>query len=124
MNHREIIIYASAAVNYNIIDWKTGRNGQEWAELDTGEWWNPVGDDGDAFRLMVDLDLSTVMLYEGGINNKRREFWSPNSGYGGGKAETTCEDYAQNSRAATRMAISLAAASIGKYKQGDTDDEE
>lgn len=76
--------------------------------------WNPLTDDGDALRLAVKLDLSSIMVFEGWGDGKRREFWSPNSGYDGGKSATTEAEYSANPCAATRRAIVRAAAAIGE----------
>ena len=77
-------------------------------------FWNPLTDDGDALRLAVKLDLSSLMVFSYPGNQKRREFWSPNSGTDGGRSATTEAEYAADPLAATRRAITRAAAEIGK----------
>lgn len=76
--------------------------------------WNPLADDGDAFRLMIKLDLSSLVIFSWPNLNRRREFWSPNSGYDGGKSATTESEYTSDPYAAARRAIVMAAAEIGK----------
>ena len=84
------------------------RCGGDWVE------WNPLTDDGDALRLAVGLDLSSLMVWTHPGVGKRREFWSPNSGQDGGKSATTEAEYEANPFAATRRAIVRAAAEIGR----------
>ena len=79
--------------------------------------WNPLADDGDALRLAVALDLSSLMIFsyiDGNNQGKRREFWTPNSGYDGGKSATTEAEYEADPYAATRRAIVRAAAEVGQ----------
>ena len=75
--------------------------------------WNPLINDGDALRLAVKLDLSSLMIFQSS-GEKHREFWSPNSGYDGGKSATTKDEYKDDPYAATRRAIVRAAAAIGE----------
>jgi hypothetical protein len=75
--------------------------------------WNPLTDDGDALRLAVKLDLSSLVIFPS-TGGKRREFWTPNSGYDNGNAATTEAEYAADPLAATRRAIVRAAAEIGR----------
>lgn len=79
--------------------------------------WNPLMDSGDALELLVALDLSSLMLFPS-IGGKRREFWTPNSGYDGGKSATTEAEYAIDPLAATRRAIVRAAAALGAAMEG------
>ncbi len=76
--------------------------------------WNPIVNSGDALELAVKLDLSSLVIWNHESGCKRREWWSPNSGHDGGKSATTEADYATDPYAATRLAITRAAASIGK----------
>ena len=78
-----------------------------------GRVWNPINDDGDALRLMVKLDLSSLVIFPS-AGGKRREFWTPNSGHDNGNAATTEAEYAADPLAATRRAIVRAAAEIGR----------
>lgn len=57
MNEHELIELAAKAAGYEIIDWCAGRCGKDWAELSDTSKWNPLEDDGDAFRLACDLVL-------------------------------------------------------------------
>ncbi len=85
-----------------------------------GRRWDPLTDDGDALRLAVVLDLSSLMIFtysSGKSQGKRREFWTPNSGYDGGKSATTEDEYAADPYAATRRAIVRAAAAMAASEQ-------
>jgi hypothetical protein len=59
-------------------------------------FWNPLGDDGDAFRLAVALDME--------INIE--------SGFGYTRADDCYEDHGSDAAAATRRAVVRAAASL------------
>ena len=63
--------------------------------------WNPLADDGDALRLAVKLKIDTL---------HRREVWATIAGKGLQLSEAFDEDPC----AATRLAITRAAAEIGK----------
>lgn len=68
--------------------------------------WNPLADDGDAFRLMVKLGLTVTVDNHPGDTT---EVWR----YGAGNVEAL-EDHNGDHYAATRRAIVRAAAEIGK----------
>lgn len=74
--------------------------------------WNPLTDDGDALRLAVKLNLSSMMIYDydDGIVGERRTVWPPN----GKPVDITCQEYAEDRYATTRRAIVRAAAEIGR----------
>ena len=63
--------------------------------------WNPLNDDGDALRLAVKLKIDTL---------HRREVWATTAGKGLQLSEAFDEDPC----AATRLAITRAAAEIGR----------
>lgn len=108
---REMLNLAAKAAGLRF-EWRPNpsirESGLEWLE------WNPLADDGDAFRLMIKLDLSSLVVFSWPNLNRRREFWSLNSGYDGGKSATTESEYTSDPYAATRRAIVMAAAEIGK----------
>ena len=115
MTDRELLELAAKAAGYmlrwhvNGVDcWSDNRCENYWG------YWNPLTDDGDALRLAVKLDLSSLMVWSYPGDQKRREFWSPNSGTDGGRSATTEAEYAADPLAATRRAIVRAAAEIGK----------
>jgi hypothetical protein len=66
-----------------------------------GGYWNPLTDDGDAFRLMIDLDID---IYGD------EKYRGADAGNGYGAVEQVTGDL----YAATRRAITRAAAEIGK----------
>ena len=110
MSDRELLEAAAKAAGIDI-EWQSGA----WAHNnETGCEWNPLTDDGDALRLAVKLDLSSLVIWNHPSGGKRREFWSPNSGHDGGRSATTEAEYANDPYAATRRAIVRAAAEIGK----------
>ena len=73
--------------------------------------WNPLTDDGDALRLVVKLDFSSLLVWHYPEGAKSRKVWSPNCEYDKGNAS---EAYGTDPLAATRRAITRAAAEIGK----------
>lgn len=103
MNDRELLELAAKAGGIEL----TGRTfgglyetvGQE------NRWWNPLTDDGDALRLAVRLRLD-VMFFEG-----LQEVQSAHCTVG---FSATGESYGDNVEAATRRAITRAAAEIGR----------
>lgn len=66
--------------------------------------WNPLKDDGDAFRLSVKLKID-VDHYEGGEYVEAFKYST---------IKVFCEDYLSDPYAATRKAITRAAAEIGR----------
>lgn len=70
-----------------------------------GAWWRPLEDDGDALRLAVRLRLD-VTFFE--------ELQEVHSAHCTVDFSATCESYGENVEAATRRAITRAAAEIGK----------
>lgn len=64
MTNRELVEKAAAAMGVAVKDWVEMYPGEWWAELDIPQGknlppkaWNPLINDGDAFRLMVKLDI-------------------------------------------------------------------
>ena len=97
---RELLEFAAKAAGYEAVRPATFGMGC-WMALSEGEWqpWNPLADDGDAFRLAVKLGL----------------FWSPVFSH-----FLSLERFAHQDRDdcyAHRRAVVRAAASIGKEKQ-------
>lgn len=68
-----------------------------------GDCWNPLGDDGDAFRLAVELGIGMCHHIEWS------QVFNPQTG-------VTDFNHDGNALAATRRAIVQAAAKIGKHK--------
>lgn len=99
MTDRELIELAARAAGIELCIW--GTKGEEnIAIMPSGRPWNPLADDGDAFRLAVKLQLivrcyANVVIVDGdGIS--------------------VMESYSDDPYAATRRAITRAAAEIGK----------
>ncbi|MGN8346346.1 hypothetical protein ACLEJQ_22355 [Pseudomonas sp. SMV71] len=107
MNDRELLELAAKAVNlrpYGRYDFQIG------LEVSTPHnstyYWNPLGDDGDAFRLAVDLDLDVGQAVD------YREVQ-----VGGTLPSTIFESWGEDKIAATRRAIVRGAAEIGKARE-------
>lgn len=112
MNDRELLEFAAKAASIELGDKDfTDEIGRKWSEalglwikfvpgVDSGCWWNPLADDGDALRLAVKLEID-LWFGCGGLSAH-------------GLAMDIEEDYGRDSCAATRRAIVRAAAEIGK----------
>jgi len=107
MNDRELLGLAAKAIGLKLrYNYLGGR--------DANQPWNPLEDDGDAFRLAVELDIatepysperSTVAYIDSGIHKGLENVESPR------------EWFDNDPYAATRRAIVRAAAEIGKQLQ-------
>lgn len=113
MNDRELLELAAKAAGYET--WR-GRDHQDemlFMRLKnpdptgkcSGIGWNPLTDDGDALRLAVKLRLD-VMFFEG--------LQEVHSAHCTVDFSATGESYGENVDAATRRAITRAAAEIGR----------
>lgn len=108
MTDRELLELAAKAAGIDIFDWTPGGH-----PTTSGSWdgiWNPLANDGDALRLAVDLridvypwiseeDPTSSVMARNGHGFRAIEFASKNRG---------CR------HAATRRAITRAAAEIGR----------
>ena len=105
MTDKELLEFAAKTAGYDFITVE---------EHDTGDWiaawkgresidWNPLTDDGDAFRLMVQLGMY--------LNIYTHSMHHTFAAAGGVSAE---EPHGDDPEAATRRAIVRAAAEIGK----------
>lgn len=75
--------------------------------------WNPITDDGDAFRLMVKLSLLIAPIpYQPGIN----AYGAVGVSWPGQRFDLDYERFTDDPLAATRIAIVRAAAEIGRSK--------
>ena len=106
MSDRELLEMAAKAAGYQLkimcdpVD--SGEEGSDFFHLDN-RYWNPLTEDGDAFRLMIDLNLDlTFDIIEGEVFvcETFGDYWS--------------EYLEDNPRAASRRAIVRAAADIGR----------
>lgn len=104
---KELLELAAKAAGYEVIGWADdwNREGEEVAKISAGSGlyteWNPLTDDGDAFRLAVKLSL---VVHCGNFTAR-----------GPASLEWT-DGYGNDPYAATRRAIVRAAAEIGKHK--------
>ena len=101
MTDRELLGLAAKAAGINVA-W-SNENNCYWTRADA-EWWNPLTDDGDAFRLAVKLRLNvniynSVVSYESAEEYIEKHF-----------PQGVVHDVAE----ATRRAIVRAAAEIGR----------
>jgi hypothetical protein len=105
MTDKELLEFAALAAGIEIIQWSGRDVGQESAAImPHGFDWNPLTDDGDALRLAVKLDMTFVVDV-----NDEISVCVGQSGFL--RQETDGDPYA-----ATRRAITRAAAEIGKTK--------
>ena len=101
---RELLELAARAAGHAIDQIDAMHDPEDWA------CWNPLEDDGDALRLAVKLGLSII---------QQRTLRGPEPvaaacGFGGEDFRLTSTDYNGDPFAATRRAIVLAAAEIGR----------
>ena len=96
MNERDLIELAAKAVGIKV-KWAYG-----WSHTEEGKEWNPLTNDGDALRLAVKLNLAIQIEGE----------YSIASNFSGRISEN--QDHGKDPYAATRRAIVMAAAEIGK----------
>ena len=98
---------AAKAAGYNIRveeNWLAGELPYMHMENERGRLWNPLTDDGDALRLMVKLRMVTNVCESDAMTTCFAE----------GMAQGQACDFMDDPYAATRRAIVLAAAEIGK----------
>lgn len=105
MNERELLEMAAKAAGYEITGFAVGRNKKEWAVLSCGTRWNPLQDDGDALRLAVAVGVNPIQCTD---SVDAMHFDSCIV------ATEMFTDHGNDKVAATRLAITRAAAQIGK----------
>lgn len=103
MNDRELLEWAAKAAGLHHPD------GWDWLMNDLGYPWNPLDDDGDAFRLAVQLKIDTYINHSARVDYKLP--------HGGLPTLPLYEDIGSDPCAAMRRAIVRAAAKIGKSMQ-------
>lgn len=116
MKNRELLELAAKAAGYEVHIW--GTKGQECvARMDVRPTvrWNPLQDDGDALRLAVDLDLEVYQADDEVRKAAYVSFFVPQQD----RAKIVVEhhDNHPDAYAATRLAITRAAAAIQKAKE-------
>lgn len=106
MSDRELLELAAKAAGYQLKRMcdpvESGEEGSDFFHLDN-RYWNPLTEDGDAFRILIDLNLDlTVDIIEGDVFvcETFGDYW--------------CEYLGDNPHAAARRAIVRAAADIGR----------
>ena len=106
MSDRELLELAAKAAGLRMHDgthaWMEGPS--QWVR------WNPLTDDGDALRLAVQLRLN-VSVFDDAMGNEA-EAWS----YSDGVSVDIRVKFDTDPYAATRLAITRAAAEIGRSK--------
>ncbi|MGX5662193.1 hypothetical protein [Diaphorobacter nitroreducens] len=100
---RELLKFAAKAAGRSLI---TGHPDDQRGLFTTMGWWNPLTNDGDAFRLFVKLRL----LVDVPGKHEDQHIAVISSGAHGGAMEHAGDDFV----AATRRAIVRAAAQIGR----------
>lgn len=109
MTEREMLELAAKAAGINWQNWTKCRYE---GEKEFRVWpydWNPRTDDGDAQRLAVTLGLAVSVDFQVGST---AVLWGPPTG-------SVREPHNGDPYAATRLAITRAAAEIGKSRGGD-----
>lgn len=103
MTDRELLEFAAKAYGLKHLEYLDDFADveQSFYDNDSQEWWNPLTDDGDSLRLAVKLNFN-VNVFE--------DMVVVDDVFGSGWTETICDD----PYAATRRAITQAAAEIGK----------
>lgn len=105
MTDRELLELAAKAAGIRVNIQKPDMHGFFTARTHAGAFWNPLTDDGDALRLAVTLNMN---VYVGEAYPWRRS----TADYGPG---SICDqDECADPFAATRLAITRAAAEIGR----------
>ena len=110
MTDREYLELAAKAAGMKPGTWFDGWNDEG---RETGDYWNPLTDDGDALRLAVKLNLLIDCNYccAMALDFPDRDWWGGGEDERAGVAHDECDPYA-----ATRRAIVRAAAEIGRSK--------
>ena len=112
MTDKELLELAAKAAGYEKVQYKYRDAGYHIPEECCVRHWNPLTDDGDALRLAMKLGLLVDVRYGGRPGNKlvRVTYWiDPLKG-------EAIDIISDDQFAATRRAITRAAAEIGKMK--------
>jgi hypothetical protein len=107
MSDRELLVMAVKAAGAEVLAWYEGAPvvGDPALGIKYGRTWNPLANDADAFRLMVDAEITIDLNDEGVEASIEPDFYA-------GWEEWA--DHGNDRRAATRRAIVQAAASKAK----------
>ena len=119
-NDRELLELAAkaAGVKYSVRDdeyYKTHKFFGLWIVYDyepseyTRRYWNPLTDDGDALRLAVKLSFCHTQWFNHDPPDVMIGYKTPD-----GKGHNWIEDHNGDPEAATRLAITRAAAEVGR----------
>jgi len=108
MTDRELLEAAAKAAGIELLWHNFSSIPSLWEGLGSDTVWNPLTDDGDAFRLMVNLRL---VVDAGGVTPRNERIY-----VGGLEGYLADEPTGVDICAATRRAIVRAAAEIGKSK--------
>ena len=109
MTDRELLELAAKAAGIRLHVWGTP-NCENFADLDTGNRWNPLRDDGDALRLAVRLAIAVFPPERDG-DEATANGPHPDS------SDWISEPVVGDPYAATRRAIVRAAAEIGREQR-------
>jgi hypothetical protein len=104
MTDRELLELAAKAAGMPSPQFEATQFGRFWVS-DNG-FWNPLTDDGDALRLAVKLGMQITIILDGDDGDH-----SPKT-----MVDWATEEHLNDPYAATRRAITRAAAQIGKAK--------
>lgn len=108
MNDRELLELAAKAVGLKVISYSEGYG----LGIDgDGVWWNPLGNDGQALRLAIELGLTISPA--NGMDADITEVYRSSSLLGR-SSEGRAEKHDGDAISATRLAIVRAAAELGR----------
>jgi len=105
MTDKEMLELAAKAAGIEFLQGRNVTGLHPYANMNAAPFWNPLEDDGDAFRLAVELGTRYLIFLEIGRNGASVEF-------DGHAAEAIERGYATTE--VTRRAIVRAAAEIGR----------
>ena len=105
MDNKQLLIEAAKAAGYDAI-WNGEVSQMLWKIRGWPEVWNPIESDADAFRLMVDCGASSTQL-----NHSVLVIGSE------GTAQEFYDDHNADKHAATRLAVTRAAAQSQESNQ-------
>jgi hypothetical protein len=117
MTDKELLELAAKAAGITLSHWDKARNTFAPVIGVAGEWWNPLTDDGDALRLAVKLGMD-VCVYTKPESAHATHAICFLKDYDSTIADEM-ESHGNDPYAATRRAITRAAAEIGKTKMID-----
>lgn len=113
MTDRELLELAAKAAGYEVEESSVGGEKNLYREGELVPW-NPLENDGDAFRLAMDLRMICQMNEYYQVEHEISAYWAARGKFGKVAAMSLAEEFKGNFLAAQRRAIVMVAAEIGK----------